>query len=1362
MKRCLILSVAFAWCAAVYAWTKPPLAQHDKIEFALARGCAEAPSAVFPLTVPGEPVGCWWDDKALHVGETVVDFASRHVMPTNGAVVKFELEVGSIGGSGVSPLRKKDGSFHQKRRDAASPKTDPRSVGTSILRLEAVLDERASAYRVPDFGILGNRKIDTDVTLTAKTDGKVRVYMNAVGPRSPRFIREKKLPVRAGETVRVNLNGTATDTGKLMFDIYETDGRPLFMAFWPFHDPTTKFAFVAVFTDRTNEVMRLHVDQWVEKGESCTLTMRAEDLLTGKDTGFSTSATLAEKTGRAIVELDVKGLPPGMFKMNYDVRTADGKAVYSDYLYYAKPDRGRCLWDGTAFGDEDTVPPPWTKPAWGKDGFKVWNRDVRLGGNGLVSSIVSAGRELLAQPVTVEHRGSGVSPLQNKDGSSISKRRDAASPNAVSPNAASPNDQGLRSLAFSTRLVRTGVSFADYRLTAKNAPVTADVRVEFDGYMFFRLNYRTPVEDLRLTVPVRRDRVVGFDDCSSPIEKLALPPGKTADVAYDPGAKPWWWMGSATEGLMGGNSSLRGWHCKDLKRGYRLQADGEACTFTMAFVDVPCGGTGARTVEFYLQPTPVKPKDQAFALLPRGKFVLGSASMAKFCEVKYPGLVDLDKVEWAKQFRRRGERYFYYCGTRLTSPVQPWWGWFADDWYEHPDPCFFAEEVNFKDRAARDRGVWVTGCLNSKSFFEHKLWTICSFLTDPNHGVEDLYLDLAGPGTCHNRNHGCTWADDFGRTQHDRSLYRFREIHKRIYRELKKKTPTANMMGHLQFQRTPSDVFFDRLLMGETYDRFVHGTMSYYDVLNPEMMQIQYASRSAEIVVDMLPQIDRVMSMYAPEKLKTYDPHAPENDRVNRHATAYFKIHDLEVVPQPRGAEQWSDPDRVLRAFGADRRHFAYYKPDAPVSVSKPDPRFLWALYEGNERRMLILLNDTDRTVTETVTVKGVSGVGEDIFNHRRFDFTSGACAVTLPPRESHFILWEPDEPVRQPVPRVLLADEVVDCGAPAADAISAVWRKLGEIRTKEPAARTVVCACRSGSPTWRETVNGEIQKFADGRGVMWCDISGSTRDPQELVRPLVDAIRTGGGWPIAPVCRTHPCRIEGEDAQPASVRPVSRIMEKSWRGVNWWGERLARNRDFIRTCGKDIDFVFAGSSSVHFWESSGGREYAALTNRYTILNCGYGGDMTQTLLWRFRNGELDGYRAKGVVLSIGSNNNGVGGAKVADTVAGIRACLAEVEKRQPQAKVVLLAYQPRAVGTKDGDPSKDNGADRRNRETSAEMAKMADGKRIFYVDVYDRFLVDGKLPKTLSEDYLHPTEKGYGIIREALEPILEKIVRGK
>ena len=346
----------------------------------------------------------------------------------------------------------------------------------------------------------------------------------------------------------------------------------------------------------------------------------------------------------------------------------------------------------------------------------------------------------------------------------------------------------------------------------------------------------------------------------------------------------------------------------------------------------------------------------------------------------------------------------------------------------------------------------------------------------------------------------------------------------------------------------------------------------------------------------------------------------------------------------------------------------------------------------------------------------------------------------------------------------------------PAADVICGVKRILEVIRAKQPKAKTVLCAIfpcgEKGDNPQRircATINRELQKYADGRSVIWCNFTDQFLPPPEegyyrwaaALLPLVNAILRDDGMPIASV---YPSRLCGKALTPneprEALRPVTRICQPSWRGADWWGDRLAQNRSFIRDHRERIDFVFAGSSSVHFWESNGAKEYAALTNRYVILNCGYGGDQTQNLLWRLENGELDGYRAKGVVLSIGSNNNGVRGAKVEDTVAGIRACMDAIARKQPQAKIVLLAYTPRAVGSSDGDPDKDGGANARNLRTNVLMRELADGKNVFYVDVYDRFLENGKLPKSLSADRIHPTAKGYRIIREALEPVLERIMK--
>ena len=261
-------------------------------------------------------------------------------------------------------------------------------------------------------------------------------------------------------------------------------------------------------------------------------------------------------------------------------------------------------------------------------------------------------------------------------------------------------------------------------------------------------------------------------------------------------------------------------------------------------------------------------------------------------------------------------------------------------------------------------------------------------------------------------------------------------------------------------------------------------------------------------------------------------------------------------------------------------------------------------------------------------------------------------------------------------------------------------------------------------------------------------------------ILPIVKECFEGGAFPIASLYPARPCREAFSDEKSMSLRPVTRICQPSWRGPDWWGDRLSRNLGAIRSFKGKVDVVFAGDSITHFWEDYGGAEYASLTNRYRVLNLGYGGDQTQNVLWRFENGELDGYSAKAAVLMIGTNNNGVGGADPAVTAEGIKACVALLRKKQPNAKVFLMSLLPRAVGVSDGDPSRDNGADGRNRRTNQILRDYADGKGVVFIDIYDRYLVDGKIPKALMADRIHPTEKGYAIWRKELENRLSQAVK--
>ena len=151
-------------------------------------------------------------------------------------------------------------------------------------------------------------------------------------------------------------------------------------------------------------------------------------------------------------------------------------------------------WQGTMFGADDTVPPPWTVPVAGERSYSCWGRDYALGGKGLVSSIRSAGEELLAAPVSVELNG--------------------------------------KCLSFGVSCVTQGVSFAEYDLLSEggDALVRARLRAEFDGFLWLDVTWggagTGEVRSLKVNVPVRRDLVDGFDRCCGTRDDEPLPPGK--------------------------------------------------------------------------------------------------------------------------------------------------------------------------------------------------------------------------------------------------------------------------------------------------------------------------------------------------------------------------------------------------------------------------------------------------------------------------------------------------------------------------------------------------------------------------------------------------------------------------------------------------------------------------------------------------------------------------------------------------------------------------------------------------------------------------------------------------------------------
>jgi len=184
------------------------------------------------------------------------------------------------------------------------------------------------------------------------------------------------------------------------------------------------------------------------------------------------------------------------------------------------------------------------------------------------------------------------------------------------------------------------------------------------------------------------------------------------------------------------------------------------------------------------------------------------------------------------------------------------------------------------------------------------------------------------------------------------------------------------------------------------------------------------------------------------------------------------------------------------------------------------------------------------------------------------------------------------------------------------------------------------------------------------------------------------------------------------------------------------------------------IDLVLVGDSITDFWPGKGKDSYAQL-KPWNPLNLGISAERTEQVLWRLQNGELDGFKAKAIMILIGTNNIGHHADEKPEWVAaGIRRILETIREKQPQAKVLLLAIFPR--GATATDPQ-----NQRVTETNKLLPALADEKTVFYMDIGGIFLDEqGNVKKELMPDFLHPNADGYTLWLAAVKPKLSEFMK--
>lgn len=183
-------------------------------------------------------------------------------------------------------------------------------------------------------------------------------------------------------------------------------------------------------------------------------------------------------------------------------------------------------------------------------------------------------------------------------------------------------------------------------------------------------------------------------------------------------------------------------------------------------------------------------------------------------------------------------------------------------------------------------------------------------------------------------------------------------------------------------------------------------------------------------------------------------------------------------------------------------------------------------------------------------------------------------------------------------------------------------------------------------------------------------------------------------------------------------------------------------------------EVLFVGDSLTDQWRQAGLVPWQQFFGPMGAADIGIGGDRAADLLWRIKDGAIDGIAPRVIFLCIGANDLPARDPEGA-AVTVVNLCQ-EIMLRQPKARLLLSSVLPYG---READAELRPAARRLNRLLEA----LALDLRIGYLDSWTPFLTSqGEFPAELSQDAIHLTEAGYSVwaplIHAAIIPLLAEV----
>ena len=196
-------------------------------------------------------------------------------------------------------------------------------------------------------------------------------------------------------------------------------------------------------------------------------------------------------------------------------------------------------------------------------------------------------------------------------------------------------------------------------------------------------------------------------------------------------------------------------------------------------------------------------------------------------------------------------------------------------------------------------------------------------------------------------------------------------------------------------------------------------------------------------------------------------------------------------------------------------------------------------------------------------------------------------------------------------------------------------------------------------------------------------------------------------------------------------------------------------NEDISKSQGQDFDVVLFGDSITDFWNSNPNLSLDGDPVNTKTFNMGIGSDRVQNLLWRLRNGALDGYTTKYFTLMVGINNghqkcidHNDHADRPEDVAESIRLMLCEMATKHPDAKILLMPIIPYSFDSKYFEASE---VTIMSEAVNDYILQFVDNKRVFWVDLRSKYLKRDSMPN--KECYREGGHGGYDAVGLCLHP---------